>query len=185
VLPPQIPPDGTPDPISGFQFDRLGIRVPAIFVSPWIDGGTVIHTQYEHASIPATVASQFIADPAQRNLTVREQGANLFTTDPNLLTLAAPRQDSFYFTMEAEAAPPGATKVSMAAPPAEAFNPGRDMGVLLRDHVQELSRLEQQLPPDQRTNVDVANLVSEQDASDYIGRVTPLLRAQGLMRGQP
>ena len=197
VVPPRIPPDGTPDPISGFQFDRLGIRVPAIFVSPWIDSGTVIHTQYEHASIPATVAGLFIADPAKRNLTVREQRANVFTADPNLLTLPAPRTDSFYFTMEGISAvratpspattaeQPAAAKISVPAAPAEAYNPERDMGVLLRDHVQELSRLEQQLSPDQRTNIDVSKLVSEEDASNYIGQVTPRLRAQASTAGQP
>src|SRR5258708_9714446 len=158
VLPPKIQPDGAPDPISGFQFDRLGIRVPAVFVSPWIDQGTIIHTQYEHASIPATAANLFIADPAQRNLSVREQRAKVFTTDPDLLTLATARQDSFYFTMEkvsavsatpltiAAAAEPGATEISVPAAPPAGRNPGRDMGGLLRDHVQGLRQPAQQLP---------------------------------------
>jgi phospholipase C len=197
VFPPNITPDGITDPISGFKFDRLGIRVPAVFVSPWIDQGTLIHTQYEHASIPATVASVFIADAGQRNLTAREQRASLFTADPNLLTLATPRQDSFYFTMEtisavsatptplAASVEPGSTAVPVPAAPPEAYNPGRDMGALLGDHIQELSRLEQKLPPAQRTNIDVNTLVSEQDASNYIGQVTPRLRAQGLLGGQP
>ena len=197
VYPPKIVPDGVTDPVSGFQFDRLGIRVPAIFISPWIDAGTPIHTQYEHASIPATAASLFIADPTQRNLTPRESRAGLFTADPDLFTLATARQDSFYFTMETVPAitatplslqasvEPGATSISVPAAPPEAYNPGRDMGVLLRDHIQELSRLEQQLPPDQRTNVDVNTLVTEEQASNYIGTVTPRLRAQGLPGAQP
>ena len=197
VYPPQITPDGITDPNTGFKFDRLGIRVPAVFVSPWIDQGVLIHTQYEHASIPATVANFFIADPPQRNLTVREQRANLFTVDPNLLSLATPRTDSFYFTMEkvpaAKATPltimaqaeDGTTGIPIAAAPPDAYNPERPMGVLLSDHIQELSRLEQQLPPGQRTNINVNTLVSEKDASDYIGKVTPRLRAQGLTGGQP
>jgi len=197
VFPPSIQPDGITDPDTGFRFDRLGIRVPAIFVSPWIDQGTLIHTQYEHASIPATAATLFIADAGQRNLTAREQRANLFTADPDLFTLPTARQDSFYFTMETvpavSATPvslqasvePGATQVTVPAAPPEAYNPGRDMGVLLRDHIQELSRLEQQLPPTQRTNIDVNKLVSEQDASNYIGAVTPRLQAQGLLGAQP
>ncbi|MQL91620.1 hypothetical protein Taro_024248 [Colocasia esculenta] len=62
----------SPDDIVGpepffFKFDRLGVRVPAILVSPWIDPGTVIHepsgpypnSQYEHSSIPATVKKLF------------------------------------------------------------------------------------------------------------------------------
>jgi phospholipase C len=197
VLPPKIQPDGTPDPVSGFQFDRLGIRVPAIFVSPWIQPGTIIHTQYEHASIPATVASFFIADAAQRNLTVREQRANLFTQDQNLLTLAAARQDSFYFqpqstamgfmglTMAAEADESASREIAIPAPPPDAYDPSRPMSVLLLDHVQDLNRLEQALPPAQRTNVDVSTLKTEADASAYSARVVPLLRAQGMNGGKP
>jgi phospholipase C len=197
VSPPKITPDGTTDPVSGFQFDRLGIRVPAVFISPWIDSGTPIHTQYEHASIPATVASFFIADPTQRNLTPRESRAKLFTADPNLFMLTTARTDSFYFTMEpapaASATPispaasvePGSARVSMNAPPADAYNPGRDMGILLQDHIQELSRLEQQLPPDQQTGIDVSTLQTEEDASNYIGKIIPRLRAQGAKGGQP
>jgi phospholipase C len=197
VLPPNIQPDGTPDPVSGFQFDRLGIRVPAIFVSPWIQAGTQLHTQYEHASIGASVAGFFIADPAQRNLTVREQRANVFTTDPNLLTLAAARQDSFYFqqqqaamimpglTIAAQADPSAPREISIPVPPPGAYNPSRPMGVLLQDHVNDLSRLEQTLPPDKRTNVDVSQLKTEADASAYSARVVPLLRAQGMKGGRP
>ena len=197
VYPPKITADGITDPVSGFQFDRLGIRVPAIFISPWIDQGTLIQTQYEHASIPATVANLFIANPAQRNLTPRESRANLFSKDPDLFTLAQPRQDSFYFKMETRAAVSatpldlaasaevGSIERSLTAPPAAAYNPRRDMGVLLRDHIQELSRLEKQLPADQQTGVDVNTLQTEQDASNYIGQVVPRLRAQGTKGVQP
>jgi phospholipase C len=43
----------------GFGFDRFGIRVPAVVVSPWIEAGTVFRsdteTPYDHASILATL----------------------------------------------------------------------------------------------------------------------------------
>ena len=204
VVPPQIQPDGDPDPISGFQFNRLGIRVPAIFVSPWIEPGTIVHTQYEHASIPATVASFFIADPAQRNLTVREQRANLFTADPNLFTRDQANPDSFYFqprqaapvmgAMAARAMAPTAAPLTIAAqaeeaprgrgipipvPPPDAYNPARDMNLMLRDHVRDLSRLAQKLPPRLRSQIkDVDSLRTEQDASDYSAKVMSLLLAQ-------
>jgi len=196
VIPPAIPQDDAPynvDPVSGFQFNRLGIRVPAIFISPWIDQGVIINTQYEHASIPATVANFFIKDPAKRNLMSREKRANLFVGDPNLFTLQQPRKDSFFFTMEevpavkatplslAAEAEAGSVAVPIPAAPPEAYNPDRNMGLLLEDHIAELSRLEQQLPPGQQTGVDVNKLRSEKDASDYIGLVTPRLKAQGLM----
>ncbi|KAH7657114.1 phospholipase C protein [Dioscorea alata] len=61
-------PDGIigPDPFF-FKFDRLGVRVPTILVSPWIDKATVIHepngptpySHFEHSSIPATVKKLF------------------------------------------------------------------------------------------------------------------------------
>jgi phospholipase C len=197
VRPPQIQPDGVPDPISGFRFDRLGIRVPAIFVSPWIQPGTIIHTQYEHASIPASVANLFIADPAQRNLTVREQRAKLFTADPNLFTRSAPNPDSFYFqprpqaaimarlTVAGQAGGSVPREIPIPEPPADAYDPTRPMNLLLQDHVQHLSRLEQTLPLEQRTHVDVSTLKSEADASAYCERVVPLLRAQGMKGVKP
>ncbi|GAB4835285.1 Phosphatidylglycerol/phosphatidylinositol transfer protein [Ancistrocladus abbreviatus] len=61
-------PDGIvgPDPYF-FKFDRLGVRVPTIMVSPWIVKRTVVHeakgpfptSEYEHSSIPATVKKLF------------------------------------------------------------------------------------------------------------------------------
>ncbi|XP_031248568.1 non-specific phospholipase C3-like [Pistacia vera] len=62
----------TPDGIVGpepytFNFDRLGVRVPAILISPWIEPGTVLHgpsgpsltSEFEHSSIPATLKKIF------------------------------------------------------------------------------------------------------------------------------
>ncbi|KAL1541083.1 NPC intracellular cholesterol transporter 1 [Salvia divinorum] len=61
-------PDGIigPDPYY-FEFNRLGVRVPTLLISPWIEKGSVIHepsgptptSQYEHSSIPATVKKLF------------------------------------------------------------------------------------------------------------------------------
>jgi len=62
------PPSLTPDPTKGavpastappFKFDRLGVRVPAVFVSPRIPPGTIIHKLYDHCSIVATVRKLF------------------------------------------------------------------------------------------------------------------------------
>jgi phospholipase C len=66
---------GTSDP---FHFDRLGVRVPAILVSPWVEKGSVINDVFEHASIPATVTEHFLPgfDNAQRS--VREATAPTF-----------------------------------------------------------------------------------------------------------
>jgi phospholipase C len=72
-----------------FAFDRLGVRVPAILISPWVPKGTVVSGRtFEHASIPATVTKFFLGSYAQR--TAREAAADTFV---DLISLDAMRQD--------------------------------------------------------------------------------------------
>jgi phospholipase C len=93
VQPPACIPDGfvaqpkdtgTPDP---FHFDRLGVRVPAVLVSPWIAPNTVINETFEHASIPATMTDYFIGAYDQRS--PREIVANTFLGYINQPTMRA------------------------------------------------------------------------------------------------
>ena len=82
-----------------FKFDRLGVRVPAILISPWVPKGTVVDRVFDHASIPATIQNFFIGDDSNRS--PRELNANLFIernpplADPtrNLLSLDNMRND--------------------------------------------------------------------------------------------
>jgi len=67
-----------------FNFDRLGVRVPAVLISPWIPKATVIPGTedstngrvFEHASIPATVTKFFIGNYDKRS--PREKAAATF-----------------------------------------------------------------------------------------------------------
>ena len=69
-----VPPSGPP---FDFDFTRLGVRVPAVFVSPCIRPGTVINDQdYEHSSVVATVRKLFCPDTSP--LTWREAQAATF-----------------------------------------------------------------------------------------------------------
>ena len=104
-----VPPACTPDQFTAsandtgtgmpFAFDRLGVRVPAILVSPWIPSGTVVNRVFDHASIPATVTKFFLGDYAPRS--PRETSADVFiepgagAVDParNLLSLDTMRTD--------------------------------------------------------------------------------------------
>jgi phospholipase C len=72
----------------GFKFDRLGVRVPAVFVSPWIQAGTILHRQFDHCSIVATVRKLFCLDKTPFNW--REAQAATFE---NVANLAAMRPD--------------------------------------------------------------------------------------------
>ncbi|CAN6691748.1 unnamed protein product [Malus baccata var. baccata] len=93
----------SPDRIVGpepffFQFDRLGVRVPTIMVSPWIEKGTVVHgpngspfltSEFEHSSIPATVKKIFnLTAPF---LTKRDEWAGTF--EGIVQTRTEPRTD--------------------------------------------------------------------------------------------
>jgi phospholipase C len=84
VPPPACTPDGfvaqPSDTGTGkpFLFDRLGVRVPAVLVSPWIPRHTVVPSArvFEHASIPATVTRHFLGAYDQRS--IREKAAETF-----------------------------------------------------------------------------------------------------------
>jgi phospholipase C len=99
VVPPACMPDGFV--ASGdntqtgreFKFDRLGIRVPAILISPWVPKGTVVDGRvFEHASIPATVTKFFLGEYDARS--PREKAADTFL---DLLSLDTMRTDSIIF----------------------------------------------------------------------------------------
>ena len=100
VPPPACTPDGhSAGPADtglsfSFNFDRLGVRVPAILISPWIPKGTVVGADrvFEHASIPATVSSHFIGNYTAS--TAREQSAQTFL---DLLSLDTMRTDTVVF----------------------------------------------------------------------------------------
>lgn len=82
-----------------FKFDRLGVRVPAILISPWIPKATVVDRVFDHASIPATITKFFLGDYSPRS--PRETNADVFIepkvspVDParNLLSLSTMRTD--------------------------------------------------------------------------------------------
>jgi phospholipase C len=93
-----IPPPAavSPDNINSaqpfFAFDRLGVRVPAVLVSPYIEAGTVISdTVFDHASLAATARKVFLGAGWQDTfLTERDKAANTFES---VLTLGSPRTD--------------------------------------------------------------------------------------------
>eukprot|EP01114_Cavostelium_apophysatum_P021888 TRINITY_DN7759_c0_g1_i1.p1 TRINITY_DN7759_c0_g1~~TRINITY_DN7759_c0_g1_i1.p1 ORF type:complete len:479 (+),score=77.80 TRINITY_DN7759_c0_g1_i1:172-1608(+) len=73
-------PDGIDSLLPPFNFTRLGIRVPTLMASPWINKGTVVHepadgtNHYEHSSVIATLNLLYGLEP----LTKRDAGAATF-----------------------------------------------------------------------------------------------------------
>lgn len=88
-----VPPPSTVPPTpgaapgeQGFGFDRLGVRVPAVVVSPWIEAGTVCQEVFSHSSIARTLSRRWNLLP----LTERDrQAADLRP----VLNRTTPRRD--------------------------------------------------------------------------------------------
>src|SRR2546421_1476213 len=70
-----------------FDFTQLGVRVPAIIVSPLIPRGTIDHTVYDHTSTLATLEEIFGVLP----LTERDKHAHTLN---HLFSLTTPRKDA-------------------------------------------------------------------------------------------
>lgn len=99
IPPPQQgvpPPDGVKAP-NGFAFDRLGIRLPTVMVSPWIKKGSVVHTpngvpkpssQFESTSLMSTANKMF---GITSHLTKRAEWAGTF--EGLFTALSEPRND--------------------------------------------------------------------------------------------
>jgi len=67
-----MPPNDQVDEEFGFAFDLLGVRVPAVVVSPYVVRGTVDDELHDHASIVRTVFDAFGLD---ESLTARDEQA--------------------------------------------------------------------------------------------------------------
>jgi phospholipase C len=87
----QVPPPAAAQPsqpTGPFNFDRYGVRVPAIIVSPYIEEGTVLRppgrTPFDHTSVIATLRQRF---PLGAPLSARDGAAPSVET---ALTLSEP-----------------------------------------------------------------------------------------------
>jgi hypothetical protein len=104
-----------------FRFDRYGVRVPTLVISPLIRKGVIDKTEYDHTSTLATIEKLFGMD----SLTERDRAANDFR---HLLSLAAPRTD----------APATLPPVAINPNPLPCEDDDDETGVILRTKLAEL-----------------------------------------------
>lgn len=95
--PPAVPPGNTTNNEMDFAFDRLGIRVPAVIVSPYIRSGTVINQTLTHTSIIKTLSEKWnLGNLNNRDLTSPSL-ANVFNLqsprDPSDWPVTQPRDE--------------------------------------------------------------------------------------------
>jgi phospholipase C len=144
---------GNPDP--PFDFTWLGVRVPAILVSPYIQAGTIDTTLYDHTSFIATARKIFLNNWQATFLTQRDKNTNTLEGNFNL---NVPRAENIQFAA-------GAPAAALASRPQQlVFKP-------LTEHqsglVQMTSYLNSQLPLGQRSGTDPSTIRTEGAAAKY------------------
>jgi phospholipase C len=149
------PPEGATQPSpttenkNGFKFDRFGVRVPCVLISPWIEAGTVYRTKGEvpldHTSLLKTIEVLFDVPP----LTERDKAASDVL---DVLTLDAPRKD---YPLEGVEAPVA------------------DQTVKIPNHASQIVRAQadaitDKINRDQGTKAETPTFHSDEEANAYI-----------------
>ncbi|AZP11804.1 alkaline phosphatase family protein [Undibacterium parvum] len=91
-----VPPPLTVAPDSNtkeFAFNRLGVRVPAILVSPWVDAG-VCKTQFEHSSILRYLCDKWAMPPLSARTSSAAGVYQSKSLLPELSKRSTPRTDT-------------------------------------------------------------------------------------------
>jgi phospholipase C len=146
---------GNPDP--PFDFTWLGVRVPALLISPYIQAGTIDSRLYDHTSFLATVRKVFA--PNANPLTARDKNANSFE---GIFNLAAARTDNIQFGASFRAAVPAVSPQQLVLKPLTEHQQGL---------VQMAASVETKLPKGQQTGTDVGTIRTEGAAAKYIDQV--------------
>jgi phospholipase C len=176
VAPPAATPpdDGSPGTLNqfGFTFDQLGVRVPAVVVSPWIPARTVDHTVYDHASVPATIERLF----GLAALTARDAAANdvrALLTEPRPRTDAPARLNNPAAPAPRPAVEPEAEQAWLSEPVPESGNLAGFLTIMLK------TDLELSATPAEREAALArrAAVTTRGDARSYINYVMAKARA--------
>jgi phospholipase C len=193
---PDVPASTSPQ----FDFRRLGVRVPAVFVSPRIPPNIVINDRdYDHCSIVATVRKLFCGVNAKNPFNWREAQASTFE---NALTLTNPRAD-VQLPAPVASAPLTAAQIQ-AATQAMASDNTITLQAAAQDETQTIIRataLPKQPPSDAKPSdlmlamaramdyslqqrgitppSDVKNIYTAQDAADYMAAANKVAAGGG------
>src|SRR5262249_54162212 len=179
VSPPTLPYGDSFRSRVGFTFDRLGARVGAIVVSPFVrPGGS--HTLVEHASIPATVTQQFIGPPNAHAPYPREQHAS---TLQQLLTDMAPRMERPDFGREprADRHDERVIRVSLAeslSVDRPRYGPARAPSSLSIEHVREVHQLLAARNAKLARALDPAGITTQREVGQFMRRALAALHAE-------
>lgn len=205
VRDPQFP-DIPPTKDFGFRFDRLGVRVPAVFISPRIKARTILHRQFDHCSIVSTVRKLFCLDKTPFNW--REAQATTFDDILNLaeneirtdhVVVLAPvasdgtialQRDLVLSPADRQAAAAAMSAAGLAPGPHIADAPFRTAGAPpvvspeLRKPTDLVTLMSQAMAHTLQvlglsTKRKVSQIHSAQDATDFLAEANALIRERG------
>ncbi len=170
VVPPAtVNPDGKNSNLPFFDFKRLGVRVPAVLVSPYIKRGTIISNVFDHTSVIATARKLFTKGYPANALTERDRLANTFEV---CLTLTTPRTDTIKFPKAAKpVAMPKAMGVlaGAAAPKAKPKRKAlHEMSDFQLAMLQQGLAMEGALPENLQSRKTIRSFKTEHDVSVYM-----------------
>ena len=181
VSPPTLPyGDSFRSPLAGFNFDRLGVRVGAIVVSPYVTPG-VSHALFEHASIPATVTQQFIGPPDAHAPHRREQRA---PTLQQLLIDMAPRMERPEFGPPPRRGESWDDRVILASlsesrtPERAKFGPTRPASSLQIQHVRDVHQLLASRMPKLASAFDPGRITTQREVGQFMRTALAALHSE-------
>jgi len=144
-------------------------------VSPYIEPGTVDHTPYEHASIPASVTEQFIGPPAVHSPFEREKWATTFL---HLLTRTQARNDNPFIET------PALRRMALEGPEPRPSGASPISG-LLRQQVSDVYFMLKRHHPSDAAKFNPEDVKTEDDAAAFLARGNAILNPPPAERPQP
>jgi phospholipase C len=170
---------------TGFPFDRYGVRVPAVIVSPWVAPGTVSHVTYDHSSIIRTLFDVFSLsgssltgrDRVAASLTALLQNTIQFPTPPPVpqFNVATPQATTAPVATASDVSVAGFTRIAAQVHHALlSFQANQNPTVLRSEAFAKL---------DLKSLPGIPLSGNRNDSLTYIGQVADLMRTHRLMQG--
>lgn len=185
VSPPAtVNPGDKPIDANLFDFKRLGVRVPAVLVSPFIEKGKIIHDKdFDHTSIIATARKLFIPDWEKSALTERDRQANTFE---DCLTLSSARTDKVKFPKQTPVPTPtlaAARRSALGAPIKKSSEPvwsttsENQLNEFQMAMISQVVMADSRLLPGHTVASQVSLPASEAEAAEYLEQVRKTIEA--------
>jgi phospholipase C len=175
VPPPEtVNPGDKPTDATVFDFKRLGVRVPAVLVSPFIPRGTIIHDKtFDHTSIIATARKLFIPEWEKSFLTERDRNAKTFE---DCLTLATARTDKVKFPKQTPE--PSSPHLEAAAKKASANSSSpQQLNDFQQAMVFQAFQADSTMLPGYTVAAQIGSVTTETETAEYLERVRESIEA--------